>query len=65
MVLLRGRPFINYVVKNHDFMTVGQSISSNVVFLKMVYKNYVVFWKMVPPHDLKNLVLINTIVWKK
>ena len=57
-------PYTNYVVQKCDFLTVGQSISSNVVFLKMVYKTYIVFWKMVPPCVLKNLVLKNTIVWK-
>ena len=37
-------------------------MSSNVVFLKMVYKNYVVFWKMVPSPlpRLKNPLFINT-----
>ena len=30
------------------------SKSSNVVFLKMVYKNYVVFWEIVPPPPVEN-----------
>ena len=41
------------------FFIVGLFISSNVVFLKMVHKNYNFFWKMVPPR-LKNLLFIIT-----
>ena len=57
-------PCTNYVVQNRDFFMVSQSMSSNVVFLKMVYKNYVVFSKMVPPRDFKNWLSENTIISK-
>ena len=42
--------YINYVVQNRDFFeSPSVSISSNVVYLKMVYKNYVVFGKWALP----------------